>query len=302
MAVVSMQSLLEAGAHFGHQSKRWHPAMKPYIFTERNGIHIINLQKTIPLIRGAFSAVRSIVLERKQVLFVGTKKQAQTAIEREATKCGMPYVNHRWLGGMLTNFATIKQSIHRLKKYEKLEADGMLESLSSKELSRISKRRQILERNLGGIKDMRELPGIVYVVDPDRETIAVSEARKCNIPVIAIADTNCDPRILDYPLPGNDDAIRSISLFTQIVSQAVIDADNEIGLEVIETLQDENAGFDTVQDKDSERYIDEYYEEEALFDKDAAGADLTEAAPNVNEPEVGSEERQYIDEPGDGTE
>ncbi len=294
-----MQSLLEAGAHFGHQAKRWHPAMKPYIFTERNGIHIINLQKTIPLIRDAFSAVRSVVLERKQVLFVGTKKQAQTAMEREATKCSMLYVNHRWLGGMLTNFSTIKQSIHRLKKYEKLEVDGTLESLSSKELSRISKKRQILERNLGGIKEMRELPGIVYIVDPDRESIAVSEARKLKIPIVAITDTNCDPRLIDYPLPGNDDAIRSISLFTQIISQAVIDADNEMGLEVIETLQDENVDYDTIQDKDSERYIDEYYEEEALFDKDTSGTESGETPNDSKEPEIGSEERQYIDETGD---
>ncbi len=300
-----MRSLLEAGAHFGHQSRRWHPAMKPYIFTERNGIHIINLQKTIPLIRDAFAAVRSVVLERKQVLFVGTKKQAQTAIEREATKCGALYVNHRWLGGMLTNFSTIKQSIHQLKRYEKLESDGTLDTLSSKERSRISKKRQILERNLGGIKDMSELPGIIYLVDPERESIAVAEARKLGIPIVAITDTDCDPRLIDYPLPGNDDAIRSIALFTQIISQAVIDTDNEMGLEVIETLQDSTMDYDSINYDQTERYMDEYAEEEAPFEEAPApstSVQVEETPTDTEKSELGNEERQYLDETEEETE
>lgn len=239
MAVVSMHSLLEAGAHFGHQARKWHPNMKPYIFAERNGIHIINLQQTIVGIRNAFQAVRQTVLERKQVLFVATKKQAQKVIEEESTKCGMPYVNHRWLGGILTNFVTLQKSTNKLRQYEKMEVDGTFDSLSRKEFSRINKKKNFLQKTLGGIKEMNGLPGMLFIIDPVREAIAVAEARKKNIPIVAVTDTDCDPSLIQYPIPGNDDAIRSISLFSQIISQAVIDADNEIGLEVIETLQTE---------------------------------------------------------------
>ncbi len=234
-----MKNLLESGVHFGHQTKRWDPRMKPYIFAERNGIHIIDLQKTIVAIKDAYQAVRDTVLANKSVLFVGTKKQAQQAIEREAQNCGMFYVNNRWLGGMLTNFTTIKKSLLRLKKLEKMEVDGTYESLSKKEISRVEKERAKLEKNLGGIKEMKELPGIMFVIDTRKEAIAVAEAQRLGIPIVAVVDTNCNPEPIDFPIPGNDDAIRAITLFTQIISKAVIEADNEMGLQVIETLQDD---------------------------------------------------------------
>jgi len=239
VAVVTMKNLLESGVHFGHQTKRWDPRMKPYIFAERNGIHIIDLQKTIVAIKDAYQAVRDTVLANKSVLFVGTKKQAQQAIEREAQNCGMFYVNNRWLGGMLTNFTTIKKSLLRLKKLEKMEVDGTYESLSKKEISRVEKERAKLEKNLGGIKEMKELPGIMFVIDTRKEAIAVAEAQRLGIPIVAVVDTNCNPEPIDFPIPGNDDAIRAITLFTQIISKAVIEADNEMGLQVIETLQDD---------------------------------------------------------------
>ena len=239
MAVVTMKNLLESGVHFGHQTKRWDPRMKKFIFAERNGIHIIDLQKTIGCIKDAYDAVREAVLQNKSILFVGTKKQAQQAIEREAQRCGMFYVNNRWLGGMLTNFSTIKRSLFRLKKLEKMEVDGTFESLTKKEVARLNKERTRLEKNLGGIKEMKELPGVVFVIDTRKETIAIAEARRMNIPIVAVVDTNSNPEHIDYPIPGNDDAIRAINLFTQIIADAVIEADNEIGLRVIESLEDE---------------------------------------------------------------
>ena len=240
MAVVTMKNLLESGVHFGHQTKRWDPRMKKYIFAERNGIHIIDLQKTIVSIKDGYDAVRKVVLEGKSILFIGTKKQAQNAVEREATNCGMFYVNNRWLGGMLTNFETIKRSLLRLKKLEKMEVDGTFDSLSKKEISKFNKEKARLQKNLGGIKEMKELPGMVFIIDTKKEAIAVAEAQRMGIPVVAVVDTNCNPDGIDHPIPGNDDAIRAISLFAQIISKAVIEADNEIGLEVIETLQDED--------------------------------------------------------------
>ena len=240
MAVVTMKNLLESGVHFGHQTRRWDPRMKKYIFAERNGIHIIDLQKTIAAIKEAYDIVRRTVLDGKGILFIGTKKQAQQAIEQEAQRCGMYYVNNRWLGGMLTNFSTIKQSILRLKKIEKMEVDGSFEGLTKKEIARLRKERSRLEKNLGGIKDMRDLPGAVFIIDTRKEAIAVAEANRCGVPIIAVVDTNCDPTDISFPIPGNDDAIRAITLFTQIIANAVVEADNEIGLEVIETLQDED--------------------------------------------------------------
>ena len=240
MAVVTMKNLLESGVHFGHQTKRWDPRMKKFIFAERNGIHIIDLQKTIVCIKDAYDAVRKAVLENKSVLFVGTKKQAQQAIQREAEHCSMFYVNHRWLGGMLTNFSTIKRSLMRLKKIDKMEVDGTFESLTKKEVARLNKERARLEKNLGGIKEMKEPPGIVFVIDTRKESIAVAEAQRMGIPIVAVVDTNCNPEGITYPIPGNDDAIRAINLFTSIISKAVIEADNEIGLEVIEHLQEED--------------------------------------------------------------
>jgi small subunit ribosomal protein S2 len=239
LAVVTMKNLLESGVHFGHQTKRWDPRMKKYIFAERNGIHIIDLQKTIVAIKDAYEAVRKTVLAGKSVLFVGTKKQAQQTVEREAKRCGMFFVNNRWLGGMLTNFATIKKSLLRLKKLEKMEIDGTFENLTKKEIARLMKERTQLEKNLGGIKEMKELPGIVFIIDTRKESIAVTEARKVNVPIVAVVDTNCNPEGITFPIPGNDDAIRAINLFAQIIANAVIEAENEVGLEVVETLQEE---------------------------------------------------------------
>ncbi|QEN06131.1 30S ribosomal protein S2 [Thiospirochaeta perfilievii] len=239
MAVVTMKNLLESGVHFGHQTKRWEPKMKKYIFTSRNGIHIIDLQKTIVAIKEAYDAVRKVSLQGKSVLFVGTKKQAQGAIKSEAERCEMYYVNQRWPGGMLTNFSTIKKSLHRLKKIEKMEIDGTFDALTKKEVSKLQKEQSKLEKTLGGIKEMKDLPGILFVVDTKKEAIAVAEARKLNIPIVAVVDTNCSPEGIDFPIPGNDDAIRAISLFTSVVANAVIEAENETGLRVIETLQEE---------------------------------------------------------------
>ncbi|HVO37639.1 MAG TPA: 30S ribosomal protein S2 [Spirochaetia bacterium] len=239
MAVVTMKNLLESGVHFGHQTKRWDPRMKKYIFAERNGIHIIDLQKTIVAIKDAYEAVRKTVLAGKSVLFVGTKKQAQQTVEREAKRCGMFYVNNRWLGGMLTNFTTIKKSLLRLKKLEKMEIDGTFENLTKKEIARLMKERTQLEKNLGGIKEMKELPGIVFIIDTRKESIAVTEALKVSVPIVAVVDTNCNPEGITFPIPGNDDAIRAINLFAQIIANAVIEAENEVGLEVVETLQEE---------------------------------------------------------------
>ena len=258
MAVVTMKSLLESGVHFGHQVKRWDPRMKKYIFAERNGIHIIDLQKTIVSIKDAYEAVRKVTVAGKSVLFVGTKKQAQQAIEKEAGRCGMYYVNNRWLGGMLTNFSTIKKSLNRLKKLEKMEVDGTFDNLTKKEIASLQKEKAKLEKNLGGIKEMKELPGIIFIIDTHKEQIAVTEARRMGIPIVAVVDTNCNPEGIDYPIPGNDDAIRAITLFTQIIANAVIDADNEAGLKIIENLQDDDEDItsDMAKKSDEEEIID----------------------------------------------
>lgn len=256
MAVVTMKNLLESGVHFGHQVKRWDPRMKKYIFAERNGIHIIDLQKTIAAIKESYEAVRKITASGKSVLFVGTKKQAQQAIQKEAERCGMFYINNRWLGGMLTNFSTIKKSLQRLKKIEKMEVDGTFESLTKKEVSVLLKEKEKLEKNLGGIKEMKELPGAVFIIDTHKEQIAVAEARRMKIPIIAVVDTNCNPENIDYPIPGNDDAIRAISLFTSIIANAVIESDNENGLKILENLDDEEITTDAVTKDEDEEIVD----------------------------------------------
>ncbi len=235
MAVVTMKSLLESGVHFGHQVKRWDPRMKKFIFAERNGIHIIDLQKTIQSIKEAYEVVRKTVASGKPVLFVGTKKQAQQAIQKEAERCEMFFVNNRWLGGMLTNFATVRKSIERLIKLEKED----FSSLTKKEQAQLQKEKAKLDKNLCGIKGMTKLPGIIFIIDTRKEGIAVAEARRLGIPIVAVVDTNCNPEGIDYPIPGNDDAIRSISLFTQIIANAVVEAESETGLKIIETLQEE---------------------------------------------------------------
>jgi len=220
---VSMKQLLEAGVHFGHQSKRWNPRMKKYIFGERNGIYIIDLQKTLRKFKDSYQFIRSVVAEGETVLFVGTKKQAQDSILEESQRCEMFYVRHRWLGGMLTNFATIQKSIDRMKKLEEMKANGIFESLTKKEVLRLEKQYEKMKKVLDGIRDMDRLPGAVFVVDPKRERIAVNEANKLEIPVIAIVDTNCDPEGIDYVIPGNDDAIRSIKLITSKIADAVVE-------------------------------------------------------------------------------
>ena len=223
MAVVAMKQLLEAGVHFGHQTRRWDPKMAEYIFQARNGIHIIDLQKTSKKLDEAYSFVKEQAEEGKTVLFVGTKKQAQECMKEAALKCGMFYVDQRWLGGMLTNFGTIQKRIQRLKDLETMAEDGTFEVLPKKEVILLKKEMEKLERNLGGIKDMNELPGVIFLVDPKKERIAILEAKKLNIPVVGIVDTNCNPEELDYPIPGNDDAIRAVKLIADVIANAVIE-------------------------------------------------------------------------------
>lgn len=222
MAVVSMKNLLEAGVHFGHQTRRWNPKMKPYIFTERNGIYILDLQQTLGLIESAYDFVSSTVANGGTVLFVGTKKQAQESIEEEANRSQMPYISNRWLGGMLTNFSTIKKRIDRLRVLDELESDEKTEHLPKKEVLKIKAEREKLRRNLGGIKSLNRLPDVIYIVDPRKEKIAIAEARRLEIPVVAIVDTNCDPDEVDYVIPGNDDAIRAINLITRVMADAAL--------------------------------------------------------------------------------
>ena len=223
MAVISMKQLLEAGVHFGHQTRRWNPKMAQYIFTERNGIYIIDLQKTVRKIDEAYMFVRDVAMEGKSILFVGTKKQAQESIESEAKRCGMYYVNNRWLGGMLTNFRTIRTRIARLNEIDAMEQRGDFDVLPKKEVIQLLGEREKLEKNLGGIRNMKELPGALFVVDPRKEHIAVTEARILGIPIVGIVDTNCDPDEIDYVIPGNDDAIRAVKLIAGKLADAVLE-------------------------------------------------------------------------------
>lgn len=218
-----MKQLLEAGVHFGHQTRRWNPKMAPYIFTDRNGIYIIDLQKTVRKVEEAYNFVKQLSASGDSILFVGTKKQAQESVREEAERCGMFYVNQRWLGGMLTNFQTIRRRIDRLHELESKEASGMLEVLPKKEIAQLMHEKEKLQKFLGGIKDMRRLPGALFVVDPRKERIAVAEARKLGIPIVAIVDTNCDPDEVDYIIPGNDDAIRAVRLLTGKMAEAVLE-------------------------------------------------------------------------------
>jgi len=224
MSVISMKQLLEAGVHFGHQTRRWNPKMAPYIFTERNGIYIIDLQQTVGLIDDAYNVIKETVEGGGKVLFVGTKKQAQEAIETEARRCGMHFVSQRWLGGMLTNFKTIRKRVDLLYKLEKMEEDGTFEALPKKEVIKLRLKKDRLERFLGGIKEMNVLPDVMFVVDPKKEKIAIREARLLGIPVVGIVDTNCDPEEVDYVIPGNDDAIRAVKLIAGKMADAVIES------------------------------------------------------------------------------
>ena len=223
MAVVSMKQLLEAGVHFGHQTRRWNPKMQEYIFTERNGIYIIDLQKTVRKLEEAYKFVREISMEGKSVLFVGTKKQAQESVKEEAERAGAFYVNARWLGGMMTNFTTIQRRINRLKQLRAMETDGTFDLLPKKEVIKLNLEIEKLEKFMGGIKEMKEMPGALFIVDPRKERIAVAEAKKLGIPIVAIVDTNCDPDEIDYVIPGNDDAIRAVKLIAGAMADAVIE-------------------------------------------------------------------------------
>ena len=237
MSVISMKQLLEAGVHFGHQTRRWNPKMAQYIFTERNGIYIIDLQKTVKKAEEAYKAMKEIAETGKPVLFVGTKKQAQEAIKEEAERCGMFYVNERWLGGMLTNHQTIQTRIKKLRELEKMEEEGVFNVLPKKEVIKLNAEKEKLEKYLGGIKDMPELPGAIFVVDPRKENIAIQEAHRLGIPVVGIVDTNCDPDELDFPIPGNDDAIRAVKLITGAMATAVIEGRQGAEEEVVEEVE-----------------------------------------------------------------
>ena len=237
MSVITMKQLLEAGVHFGHQTRRWNPKMRDFIFTERNGIYIIDLQKTVRLMDVAYNFVKDVTMQGEKILFVGTKKQAQESIQEEATRCEMPYVNQRWLGGMLTNFKTIRNRINRLVELEQMEDEGLFEVLPKKEVIRLLHEKDKLLKFLGGIRDMQELPGAVFIVDPRKEKIAVAEARKLEIPIVSIVDTNCDPDEVDFIIPGNDDAIRAVKLITSKIAEAVLEGKQ--GLQIAQQEKEE---------------------------------------------------------------
>ena len=245
--VVTMKELLEAGVHFGHQVKRWNPKMKKYIFGQRNGIYIIDLQKTVKMFEVAFNFIRDISTRGEKVLFVGTKKQAQDVIIEESQRSESYFVNQRWLGGMLTNFKTIKQGIEKLKKIEKMNEDGTYGLLTKKEVAKFETEKQRLEKNLSGVKDMNKLPGAVFIIDPKKESIAIAEAKKLSIPIVALVDTNCDPDDIDYVIPGNDDAIRSIKLMSSKMSDAVIEGTN-----ILNKTTEETAEKEEIEDKIAE--------------------------------------------------
>ncbi len=248
MSVISMKQLLEAGVHFGHQTRRWNPKMAPYIYTERNGIYIIDLQKSVGKVDEAYEAVKNIAADGGTILFVGTKKQAQDSVKTEAERCGMFYVNERWLGGMLTNFKTIQKRIAKLKAYEKMEEDGTFEVLPKKEVVIIKKEMEKLQKNLGGIKEMKNVPDAIFVVDPKKERICVQEAHSLGIPLIGIADTNCDPDELDYVIPGNDDAIRAVKLIVSKMADAVIEANQGESFAEEEEVSDEAAEAEDIEE------------------------------------------------------
>jgi len=250
MSVISMKQLLEAGVHFGHQTRRWNPKMAEYIFTERNGIYIIDLQKTVKKIEEAYAFVRDVAASGQDILFVGTKKQAQDSIREEAQRVNMHYVDVRWLGGMLTNFKTIKKRIERLAQLKKMEEDGTFELLPKKEVIKLRAEKDRLEKYLGGIKEMKRLPGALFVVDPRKERIAIAEAKKLNIPVVAIVDTNCDPEEIDYVIPGNDDAIRAVKLITSTIANAVLEGRQGEQFGVVEEKEEKAQQEEKEEDQD----------------------------------------------------
>ncbi|MCR4428883.1 MAG: 30S ribosomal protein S2 [Caldiserica bacterium] len=267
MAVVSMKSLLEAGVHFGHQTRRWNPKMRRFIFTERNGIYIIDLQLTVQKLEEAYAFVKEVVSQGKSILFVGTKKQAQEAVKTEAERCGMFYVNERWLGGTLTNFKTIKRRLDRLAELEKMETDGVMDKLPRKEVSSLMREKTKLSRFLGGIRGMTDLPGAVFVTDTRKDQNAVVEANKLEIPVIAIVDTNCDPDQIDFPIPGNDDAIRAVKLIASKIADAVIEAREgvQFPVEAAEAAPEETLASVLEMIEEEEKYLDTIDLEEENF-------------------------------------
>lgn len=270
MAIVTMKQLLEAGVHFGHQTKRWNPKMAQYIFGARNNIHIIDLQKTLAKIKEAYRFVRNIVADNQTVLFVGTKRQAQEIIKEEAERCGMFYVNQRWWGGMLTNFSTIRQSVERLKKLEQLQQESKSTTFTKKELAKIEKEKLKLVKGLSGIRNMEDLPGAIFVIDLPQEAIAVSEAIKLEIPIVALVDTNCDPERITYVVPGNDDAIRSIKLITHIVAEAVVEGKELREKEkVTEEVKEELPQEEVKEEVKEEKNID--FKKEGEIDADKQG-------------------------------
>jgi len=256
MSSITMKELLEAGVHFGHQTKRWNPKMKPYIFGARNGIYIIDLQKTVRLFKNAYNFVTDAVRGGETVMFIGTKKQAQDSVADEASRCGMYYVNQRWLGGMLTNFSTVKQSIDRLKRLDSMLTDGTADAYTKKEALKFDKERQKLEKTLGGIKAMGRVPGVIFVIDPKNEEIAIKEAKKLGIKVVAIVDTNCDPDDIDYIIPGNDDAIRAIRLLTSKIADAVIEGAESRNADLQTDSEGEDAEVDAPADVTEEELTD----------------------------------------------
>ena len=261
MAVVAMKQLLEAGVHFGHQTRRWDPKMAEYIFQARNGIHIIDLQKTSKKLDEAYAFLKEQAEEGKTILFVGTKKQAQDCVKDAAEKCGMYYVNQRWLGGTLTNFTTIRKRIDRLEELEKMQEDGTFDVLPKKEVILLKKEMEKLEKNLGGIKDMKELPGVMFIVDPKKERIGILEARKLGIPVIGLIDTNCNPEDVDYAIPGNDDAIRAVALIADCMANAVIEGRQGESMEAVEAEMEET-GEDEISEPESMEEVVAASEEE----------------------------------------
>lgn len=268
MSVISMKQLLEAGVHFGHQTRRWNPKMKQYIFTERNGIYIIDLQKTVKKVNEAYFFMRDVAMEGKPILFVGTKKQAQESVEAEAKRCGQHYVSNRWLGGMLTNFKTIRTRIEKLENIEKMEETGDINLLPKKEIIKLMHEKEKLEKNLGGIRNLNGMPGALFIVDPRKERIAVSEAHKMGIPVVAIVDTNCDPDEIDYPIPGNDDAIRAVKLIVSKMADAVLEGKQG------EQMDEEAApAEEVVSEEQAEAEAAEAINEEVAAEMQAAAAE-----------------------------
>jgi small subunit ribosomal protein S2 len=295
MPSISMKELLEAGVHFGHQTKRWNPKMKEYIFGERNGIYIIDLQKTLKLFKDAMRFVGEMAAQGKNVMFVGTKRQAQEAIAEEASRCGMYYINNRWLGGLLTNFTTVKGSIKRLRELETMSTEGTWGSRSKKEIARLERERKHLSQNLAGIKDMPGLPDMIFVVDSSKESIAVKEAKRLGIPVVGVVDTNCDPDEVDYVIPGNDDALRAIKLFTSKIADAVIEGRalaTEHDFQAVSTdIVTEEESTTSIDMSNYAQYVDPKYSEELMSETLINDIDL----PSVSLPKKGPESEDGAD-------